>query len=93
MPVLLSKYEESRGWEELGTGSTDTDGYTHNLLPVNHVPAPGKYRLVFILPHHVLFPHIDVEFMIIQQEEVYHFLVLFDAASYTVSRIPLKKEI
>lgn len=88
IPVILSIYE-NENWKPLGTGSTDEDGYTHNLLPVSYLVKKGLYKLgMFQLPSDLL-PQIYIEFKLKEVNEVYHFLVLFGACGYSINRIPI----
>lgn len=46
--VAVSLEERNDGqWDEIGQGTTDTDGRIGDLLPNDATPQPGVYRLIF----------------------------------------------
>ena len=45
--VTLELLEPEASWRQLGWGETDADGRLRDLLPEEHAPAPGVYRLTF----------------------------------------------
>lgn len=81
------------GWEEIGDGTTDTDGRVSDLLPEHHDLAEGDYRLVFETGDYfdgrdvdTFYPRIEVTFRVGAAREHFHVPLLLSPYGYSTYR-------
>lgn len=91
--VVLEHRTHTSGWQREAEGLTDADGRIKDLLPADHVFAPGHYRLVFEIGPYFLtrdiesfFPQITVGFVVRDAQQHYHVPLLLSPFGYSTYR-------
>jgi len=90
VPVLLERAED-RGWQPVGSDTTDADGRVSGLL--SSPPPSGRYRLTFdtaayfsALDEPGFYPEVSVTFIVEAGEEHYHVPLLLSPFGYSTYR-------
>ena len=93
VPVRLYVEEAPDRWLMLATGITNDDGRVADLLPVDHVLKPGKYRMRFITGDYFsqlkiegFYPYADIVFQITDPASHYHIPLLLSPFGYSTYR-------
>jgi 5-hydroxyisourate hydrolase len=85
--AVALEFQAGADWRPLAQAATDADGRARNLLPDDHVLAPGLYALRFatagISP---FFPEIVIRFAVEDPGQHYHVPLLLSAYGYSTYR-------
>ena len=83
----------TRGWKELGSGTTHADGRLGDLLPAGARLAPGTYRLTFEAGAYfrsagtlTFYPEVMVLFEVRDPSQHYHVPLLLSPYGYSTYR-------
>ncbi|HEX4154862.1 MAG TPA: hydroxyisourate hydrolase [Acidobacteriaceae bacterium] len=91
--VTLTLFQQTHdGWQEVGRGTTDTDGRCRTLLG-EHTLEAATYKLHFAVADYFraqkltsLYPHIEITFTVVDPAQHYHIPLLLAANGYTTYR-------
>lgn len=89
--LTLSRLDETH-WQQIGTGSTDSDGRCRTLLAEQALEA-ATYKIHFATAEYFaahdsqsLYPFIEIVFAVADPEQHYHVPLLLAANGYTTYR-------
>lgn len=77
------------GWERVGSGATDADGRSGELLPTGSALHAGAYRLIFdtgAYDRDGFYPEVVVTFTVTEPGEHHHVPLLLSRYGYTTYR-------
>lgn len=90
--VSLARLESNK-WVPLGSGSTDADGRSGDLLPAGIDITPGVYRIRFDIESYFeriavesLYPFVEIAFRATANQHHYHIPLLLAAYGYSTYR-------
>lgn len=90
--IRLDRLSDSGHWEPLGEGTTDSDGRQKSLLGGDALRT-GSYRLTFDSGDYFratgregFFPHVAIEFEILDASQHYHVPLLLSPYGYSTYR-------
>jgi len=93
VPITLSVRHADGAFEELGRGSTDSDGRCKTLLPADYVFVAAVYRIVFDTGAYFaaanvegFYPEAAIVFEIRRPEEHFHVPLLVSPFGYSTYR-------
>lgn len=92
VPVRLEKPVSDGNWEEIGSGTTNSDGRVPDLLPNDDPLPPGAYRLVFEIADYFaqagrkcFYPFVPIVFEVTDATH-YHVPLLLNPFGYSTYR-------
>jgi 5-hydroxyisourate hydrolase len=92
VPVTLEHQEANGSWRKVGSGATDQDGRSVDLLQSGKL-LPGTYRLTFDTAAYLksqnteaFYPQIMVIFAVADAEQHYHIPLLLSRYGYSTYR-------
>lgn len=83
IPVELDIFVQGHGWQEVGHGVTNAEGY---LLDFGEPPAAGIYRLMFDVATYIpdaFFPSIAITFEVRDASTRYHIPLVLSPFGYS----------
>ncbi len=91
--IRLEQQQTDKTWQEIASGSTNSDGRIANLIQEDEMMNSGVYRMLFETgPYFELqetayfYPEIEVRFLLNHTEQHYHIPLLLSPFGYSTYR-------
>lgn len=92
VPIKISILSNG-SWQQIGAGTTNSDGRVTDLLPSDKPLAPGTYQMHFNTGDYFaannekgFYPYVEVTFDIVNVEQHYHVPLLLNPFGYSTYR-------
>ena len=91
--IRLEQQQSDKTWQEIASGSTNSDGRIANLIQEDEMINSGVYRMLFETGTYFeqqgtayFYPEIEVRFLLNHMEQHYHIPLLLSPFGYSTYR-------
>ena len=91
--IRLEQQQSDKTWQEIASGSTNSDGRIANLIQEDEMINSGVYRMLFETGPYFeqqgiayFYPEIEVRFLLNHMEQHYHIPLLLSPFGYSTYR-------